>query len=160
MVLPLRLTGSTGLHSYGYLVTLTHYSWDGDCHGELPRQKAGVDGVNIKRRQGVCDPWKIEAIKYPSVGVLLTDNAQNLVDVNYYRDPARHDDRITFNRLHYDGHVENHRRTDRPFMFLSHANQFAAGASWKYYKNDPDGLWRPWIRNFPLVGDYHQPAAW
>jgi len=133
--------------SYGYPVTMTHYSWDFSNHGELPGQKN--PGA---RRNGICDPWKMSHIIHPSDGVMILDNSVNQVEVNYWRDPAKHERWRGWNNLYHDGHAETRMKTTTPFMFWSHANAF--GGTWNYHKNDPDPLWRPWLAKFPHSGGY------
>lgn len=85
--------------------------------------------------------------------MLCLDNDANQVEVNFWRQPAKHDRQRALNMAFYDAHAETRQKTYQPFMFWSYTNAY--GGAWLYSGNggfDPDPLWRPWYGNFPLTG--------
>jgi len=140
------------IFGYAYLISLTHYSWDYSYHGELPGQKGGAP----YKRHGVCDPWKFRYILHPQEGCFIVDNsAPNTpkIDSNYWGGSTKHNN-AGVNVLHFDGHVALRDMDELPEMFFNYSEVYRSGGhvnSFHYCRMDPDPLWRPWFRNFPIT---------
>jgi len=141
------------IFAYGYLISLTHYAWDWSCHGELPGQKGGSPFV----RNGVCEPWRLALIRYPAEGAFVVENgAPNnaKIDVNYWGGSTKHDDNGGVNVLYYDGHVALRLASQKPEMFFNWTDLYRSGGhvnDFHYCRHDPDALWRPWFKRFPIT---------
>ena len=151
--------------SYAPLMTMVDYDWVNSYWGELPGQALAANSP--LRRHGLCDPWKMEAVTVPSDGVWLADTSASSMILIYpfeimdkgISNYTHHNRGEAINIVYHDGHAATRGKRESPQMFRL---RWAAGGgdivNSPYVcdsgQADPDGLWRPWLRNYPHSGSY------
>jgi len=148
---------------YGALFTLSNYSWS-NVWGEFPGMKYDPnDGCwGRLRRNGICDPWKKGLLTRPSEGVWYADSTNNGHILLYPFESvypgtaayAHHNGHVYINLVFFDGHVASRSKLKSPYMFRlrDSANQDQVYSPYVDDSNrtDPDGLWRAWLKSYPI----------